>query len=110
MLCKNVEKVQRVYEFVWELSTIIETPFEMIVSGYFLWKNLGWSVFSGIGLYIALWYINKYKSKLHCQTWGVIDKKRDKRMQQTSEAFHNAKMLKLYGWEQKFQASVTKLY
>ena len=100
----------RVWSFVWDLSTIIETPIEMMVSAYFLWTNLGWCSFTGLGLYAALWHINKYKSKLHRKTWRVVDRKRDKRMLQTSEAFHNAKMLKLYGWEQKFQANVTDLY
>ena len=78
----------RVWSFVWELSTIIETPFEMIVAAYFLWTNLGWFAFTGVGLYAFLWQVNKYKSKLHRQTWGVIDRKRDKRMQQTSEWLH----------------------
>ena len=100
----------RVWSFVWELNTIIETPFEMIIAAYFLWTNLGYSSFTGVFLYAILFFVNRYKSKLHKKTWGVIDRKRDKRMQQTAEAFHNAKMLKLYGWEQPFQASVSKLY
>ena len=100
----------RVWSFVWDLSTIIETPIEMTVAAYFLWTNLGWCAFTGLGVYAALWQVNKYKSKLHRKTWRVVDRKRDKRHTQTSEAFHNAKMLKLYGWEQKFQASVTDLY
>ena len=70
----------RVWSFVWDLSDIIETPFEMIVAGYFLWTNLRWSAFTGLALYVALWFINKYKSKLHRKTWRIIDKKRDKRM------------------------------
>ena len=71
----------RVWSFVWDLSTIIETPFEMIVAAYFLRTNLGYSAFTGIFLYVILWFVNRYKSKLHRKTWGVIDKKRDKRMQ-----------------------------
>ena len=74
----------------------------MVVAGYFLWTNLGPSCLTGFTLYLILFVINKYKSKLHKRTWKVIDRKRDKRMQQTSEAFTNAKMLKLQGWEQKF--------
>jgi len=31
-------------------------------------------------------------------------------MLRTSEAFHNAKMLKLYGWEKKWQGEIAKLY
>ena len=100
----------RVWSFVWELSTLLSSPFQMTVAGYFLWTNLGPSCLTGFFLYLMLYAINKYKSKLHRRTWKVIDRKRDKRMQQTQEAFTNAKMLKLQGWEQKFQSSVTSLY
>ena len=100
----------RVWTFVWDLADLIEIPFEFFLSAYYLWINLGWSAFTGCILYAILWQVNKYKGKLHRHTWGVIDRKRDKRMLRTSEAFHHAKMLKLYGWEQKFEENVTQLY
>ena len=35
----------RVWTFVWELGDIVQTPFELAVSAYFLWTNLGWCSF-----------------------------------------------------------------
>ena len=91
----------RVWSFVWDLSRVIETPFQMIIASYFLFKELGYAALTSLVLYAGLWFINKHKSKLHRKTYKIIDKKRDKRMQMTSEAFNHAKMLKLYGWENK---------
>ena len=75
-----------------------------------LYTNLGWFAFTGVFLYAFLWQVNKYKSKFHKKTWGVLDIKRDKRHNKSSEAFHHAKMLKLYGWEQKFLCNINTLY
>ena len=100
----------RIWSFVWEISTILETPFEIFLSAYLLWTNLRWFSFAGVFLYGFLWQVNKYKSRFHRKTWGVIDIKRDKRHNKSSEAFHHAKMLKLYGWEQKFLVNINTLY
>lgn len=89
----------RIWSFVWELSTILECPFQIFLAVYLLYTNLGWFAFTGVFLYAFLWQVNKYKSKFHKKTWGVLDIKRDKRHNKSSEAFHHAKMLKLYGWE-----------
>ena len=45
----------RVWSFVWDLNDFLEIPFEFIVSAYYLYTNLGWSAFSGVGLYALLW-------------------------------------------------------
>ena len=100
----------RVWSFVWDLSRIIECPFDLIIASYFLFKELGFTSLVTVVLYGGLWLINKYKSKLHRKTYRIIDKKRDKRMQMTSEAFNHAKMLKLYGWERNFENAITNLY
>ena len=73
----------------------------MAIAAYFMYRELGVASFVSLIPYILLLFINKYKMKLLKQTWKVFDKKRDKRMTMTSEAFNNAKMLKLYGWEIK---------
>ena len=100
----------RVWTFVWGLSTLLETPFQVFLAVYLLYTNLGWFAFTGVFLYAFLWQVNKYKSKFHRKTWGVLDIKRDKRHNKSSEAFHHAKMLKLYGWEQKFLTNINELY
>ena len=100
----------RIWSFVWELSTILECPFQIFLAVYLLYTNLGWFAFAGVFLYAFLWQVNKYKSKFHRRTWGVLDVKRDKRHNKSSECFHHAKMLKLYGWEQKFLVNINTLY
>ena len=55
----------RVWSFVWDLSRVIECPFDLIISSYFLYRELGYTSLMTVVIYVALWFINKYKSKLH---------------------------------------------
>ena len=39
-----------------------------------------------------------------------LNRQKDIRMQYTTEAFSNAKLLKLYGWESTFEKKVSDVY
>ena len=89
----------RVWTFVWDLPALIEIPFELLVAGYFIYIYVGVSSLMGIVMFSITLALQKYQSRMNTTVNKKIEKEKDKRMMQTSEAFNHAKNLKLYGWE-----------
>lgn len=102
------EDVHRLWSFIWSLSDSIQLPFRFIYAAYFLYLYMGLSVLSGIALFAITFTINFFIGKWRHARWLRQRSVRDKRNQETSEAFGNAKMLKLYGWKDLFLGRIAE--
>ena len=89
----------RIWTFVWDMPAFITIPFELIVATYYVYYYVGVSALSGFILFGITLALQRYQSRMNTTQNKIIDKSKDKRMMQTSEAFNHAKNLKLYGWE-----------
>lgn len=77
-------------------------PFQIIVGLYFLYTELGPSVFAGFGLMILLVPLNMYLAKFIQKKQRTQMKLKDERIKATNEILSGIKILKLYGWEEAF--------
>jgi len=83
-------------------------PVIFFVAFFLLFWYLGYSFFTGLGLFAIAFYIN-YKWTLYLSSINrEMLKVKDERMQKTSEAINNVKTLKLYSWQKKFYELISK--
>ena len=71
-------------------------PFVLIVAFTYLFLTLGYSFFSGIGVFLVAFVVNSILG-FKLEKWNtVMMKKKDFRMNHTNEALTNIKTLKFY--------------
>lgn len=91
------------------LNTLWSGPFQITVSAYLLWQELGPSVLAGIAVLIIIFPINgiiaNYSKKLNAQNM----KNRDERVKLMNEILSGIRVLKLYAWEKSFEEQVTQV-
>lgn len=100
----------KIWVFVWDLPALIEVPFEVIFSSYFILTEVGLYAFAGLALFGVTILLQRYQSSRNEKLQKEMDKIKDKRMMQTSEVFNHAKNLKLYSWEQQFGDQISAVY
>ena len=74
-------------------------PFQIGLALYFLWKELGPSILTGIAIMIVLIPINAYVGKKIGAIMRDLMKAKDRRMKVISELLSAIKTVKLYAWE-----------
>jgi ABC-type bacteriocin/lantibiotic exporter with double-glycine peptidase domain len=67
-----------------------------------LFYYLGISFFSGIGVFVVGFIVNFAIGKKLEKYYAEVMKKKDARMETTTESLNNIKMLKLYSWNDIF--------
>ena len=83
-------------------------PILLVYCFTLLFKTLGLSFFSGIGVFVVAFITNLFIGLVIEKQYKEIMKRKDKRMSHTTEAIQNIKTLKLYSWTEIFQAKVQK--
>uniref|UniRef100_A0A8C5L1D2 ATP-binding cassette, sub-family member 2 n=1 Tax=Jaculus jaculus TaxID=51337 RepID=A0A8C5L1D2_JACJA len=91
------------------LHLVWSTCFQIIVSIYFLWRELGPSVFAGIGVMVLLVPVNGILATKNRHTQVKNMKYKDKRLKIMNEILSGIKILKYFAWEHSFEDQVYNL-
>lgn len=100
---------QRFMDLASILNIIWSAPLQIILAFYFLWRELGPSIISGLAVMIILIPINgcvAHRTKI-LQTQQM--KSKDHRVKLINEILNGIKLLKLYAWEPCFENEVVEV-
>ena len=100
----------KIWQGLVTISDIIITPFEIAYCAFFIYIYVGWSILSGLALWLIRFVIMRYIGHDKMEFQQKMNELKDTRLQKTTESFMNIKMLKLQGWETRFQEQITKDY
>ncbi|KAF8989421.1 multidrug resistance-associated ABC transporter [Cyathus striatus] len=78
------------------------SPFEIIIAGYYLYKLLGLSAFTGFIVLIAGWPLNSYLARRSINIQKSLLGAKDKRMAVLTELLSSVKFIKFFAWEDKW--------
>lgn len=100
---------QRFMDLASTLNIIWSAPLQIVLAFYFLWRQLGPSVITGLAVMIILIPINgciAHRTKI-LQTQQM--KSKDHRVKLINEILNGIKLLKLYAWEPCFENQVVEV-
>lgn len=89
---------QQIYTLSQSVPGMMKLVPILITSIVVLFIYLGWSFLSGIVVVIGLFVFNMRLGKIAQGYFKATQKFKDKRLNATSEALNNIKMLKMYSW------------
>ncbi|KAF9031702.1 multidrug resistance-associated ABC transporter [Hymenopellis radicata] len=92
--------VDRLSEFAWHLFTLIDSPIEIVIGTYFVYKLLGVSCFFGLAVTCLFLPMNHFAGAVVVNAQDKLMKARDKRI---------ALMNEFMAWERNFEAKVLKI-
>lgn len=101
--------VDRVSDFSWHLFSLVDSPIEIVIGGYFLYTLLGVSTFWGLGASLLFMPINHWASKIVVKAQDDLMKARDERVALMNELLGGIRMLKFMAWERSFEKRVLKV-
>ena len=85
---------------------IIASPFDFGYGLYKLFSIFGFSFLGGFGMLVISFIIIAYVQKVYLSSKKAMLYKKDTRMRLTTHTFHILKILKLFGWEDKFISNI----
>ncbi|KAF9140749.1 hypothetical protein BGX30_006056 [Mortierella sp. GBA39] len=85
---------------------LIQVPIELVMGGYLLYKNLGWSLLAGLVVFGVITPIQGKMAAFMSEFEDVKLEKMDARLRVMTEILSNIKIVKLYGWEDAFHKKV----
>ncbi|KAJ6225732.1 hypothetical protein RDWZM_004277 [Blomia tropicalis] len=98
---------QRFVDLMPYVNLIWSAPLRIVMLVYFIWNELGNSVFASVLVMVLMvpinWYLMAYQRKL--QHKQMI--KKDERVKVIGEILSGIKVIKLYGWEYPFIRKIT---
>lgn len=84
-------------------------PFQLAVTFYLLYTQIGWSFLAGVIFAVVLIPINKLIAmKIGFLSTKMMEKK-DERVDMTSEALHGIRTLKMHVWEEHFLTKILRV-
>ncbi|XP_042487335.1 ABC transporter C family member 3-like, partial [Macadamia integrifolia] len=101
--------VERIGFFSWYLHDIWKVPVQVFLALYILYTRLGLASLVALVAIMILMLANSPLVKLQEKIQGELMDSKDRRMNVTSEALRNMRILKLQGWEMKFLAKIIEL-
>ena len=81
-------------------------PFIIVMGFGFLYYYLGWAFFAGFGVFALAFIMNALIGIYINNAQKNVMSKKDDRMNETTQAINNIKMLKLYSWQTLFQNKI----
>lgn len=93
----KVSEICAYLHFLWA-----NTPVQVVVAVYLLYRILGYSSIAGIGMMIILLPINMYVAKQFSKIQKLILAATDARIHTTNEVLTNIRIIKFFAWEQRF--------
>ncbi|KAK0045854.1 multidrug resistance-associated protein 1-like isoform X1 [Biomphalaria pfeifferi] len=101
--CQRLQDVTGYLYVVWSM------PLMIVLALYMLWGTLGPSSMAGLGVLLFLMPINIWTASKQRTYQMQQMKTKDKRIKIMNEVLNGIKVLKLYGWEDSFQAKITSI-
>ena len=98
--------VQRFMDLLPYLNMLWSAPLQMALGSYFMYTELGASVFVGVGIMVAAIPLNGVVAGIGRRYQLAQMKNKDKRVKLMNEILGGVKVLKLYGWEPSFMKQV----
>ncbi|KAF9137953.1 hypothetical protein BGX30_009752 [Mortierella sp. GBA39] len=92
---------------VTSLPMLVSIPYEIALALWLLYNQIGWSIFIGLVLIIALMSTQGFIVKAYMQAKIKKMEAADNRMRLMNEILAGIKIVKLYGWEDSFKQRVT---
>ncbi|XP_055678762.1 ATP-binding cassette sub-family C member 4-like [Lutzomyia longipalpis] len=99
-------------EFDVALSSIHDLykgPFEVILIGYFLYREIGVAGLIGMAFLLAFIPLQMWLAKMAAKFRFLTAKRTDKRVRFMNEIIHGIQVIKMYTWEKSFSALVDKV-
>tara|TARA_R110002003_G_scaffold159_1_gene13727 strand:- start:916 stop:5493 length:4578 start_codon:yes stop_codon:yes gene_type:complete len=93
----KVSEICAYLHFLWA-----NTPVQVVVAVYLLYRILGYSSIAGIGMMVVLLPINMYVAKQFARIQKLILAATDARIHTTNEVLTNIRIIKFFAWEQRF--------
>jgi ABC-type multidrug transport system fused ATPase/permease subunit len=93
----KVSEICAYLHFLWA-----NTPVQVVVAVYLLYRILGYSSIAGIGMMMLLLPINMYVAKQFAVIQKLILAATDARIHTTNEVLTNIRIIKYFAWEQRF--------
>ncbi|XP_065055747.1 multidrug resistance-associated protein 1-like [Rhopilema esculentum] len=91
------------------LNMVWSAPFQIITTLIFLYNLMGWSIFAGVAIMALLLPLNYFVSKKIKATQTMLMKQKDQRIKIMNDVLSGIKVVKLYAWEESFEAKIAKL-
>ena len=101
LMSVDAQKFQEISTY---LHMIWSGPLQISLSLYFLYRELGASLFSGIAVMLILIPINSKVFKIIGTVMRDLMQYKDKRIKALSEMINSMKVVKLYAWEPFFES------
>jgi len=98
----------RMQDLTTYLAMIVSGPFQMALSLYFLWKQIGPSVLAGVAVMVCFIPLNLYVARLQKQLQQELMQRKDRRVDSTNEAIQGIKLIKLSAWESDFEHRIAE--
>jgi ABC-type multidrug transport system fused ATPase/permease subunit len=99
----KVSEICAYLHFLWA-----NTPVQVVVAVFLLYRILGYSSIAGIGMMIILLPINMYVAKQFAKIQKLILAATDARIHSTNEVLTNIRIIKFFAWEQRFIGQVNE--
>ena len=88
------------------LNVAWSAPVQIILCCYFMYTELGYSIFAGIGVLLAAFPINGAIAMAARKLQLYQMENKDKRIKTLSELLNGIKVIKLYAWEKSFLKNI----
>ncbi|KAF1839042.1 hypothetical protein BDW02DRAFT_515395 [Decorospora gaudefroyi] len=93
----KVSEICAYLHFLWA-----NTPVQVVVAVFLLYRILGYSSIAGIGMMVILLPINMYVARQFAKIQKLILAATDARIHTTNEVLTNIRIIKFFAWEQRF--------
>eukprot|EP00002_Diphylleia_rotans_P003775 TRINITY_DN1266_c0_g1_i1.p1 TRINITY_DN1266_c0_g1~~TRINITY_DN1266_c0_g1_i1.p1 ORF type:complete len:1203 (-),score=279.41 TRINITY_DN1266_c0_g1_i1:2308-5916(-) len=100
---------QRFMDMVAYLHMVWSAPFQIAVSIYLLYQEVGSSVFAGLSVMILMIPLNGVLATKLKNIQVVTMKEKDTRTKLINEVLNGIKIIKLYSWESSFYQTITEV-
>mmetsp|Transcript_21329 Transcript_21329/g.33007 ORF Transcript_21329/g.33007 Transcript_21329/m.33007 type:complete len:227 (+) Transcript_21329:396-1076(+) len=89
-----------------QMADILQMPVILTYSFFMLFYTLGLSYLSGVAVFLVAFIVTAILGLRSQDLVTVVMKKKDRRMNTTTQALGNIKQLKFYGWTDKFKTEI----
>ena len=97
----KVSEICAYLHFLWA-----NTPVQVVVAIFLLYRILGYSSIAGIGMMIFLLPINMYVARQFSKIQKLILAATDARIHTTNEVLTNIRIIKFFAWENKWEERI----
>ncbi|XP_076981838.1 ATP-binding cassette sub-family C member 2 [Tamandua tetradactyla] len=100
---------QKLMDVTSYIQLLWSTILQIVLSIFFLWRELGPSVFAGVGVMVLLIPVNGIIATKNRTIQVKNMKNKDKRLKMMNEILNGIKILKYFAWEPSFKEQVNNL-